>query len=206
MISAQTIDNAYTLIQDMKDINKYPELQYVNAIVFLSLKQKRRGKNNDYLTQEKYTELVKVCMDKNVPFGFDSCSAPSFIESVKDHPNFESYKSLTEDCESTLFSSYINEYGDFYPCSFTEGWVEGAWSSGLSVLDCKDFIKDIWFNPRTVQFRNALLGNTDSLGCRNCPAFSVCGIEMQLEMKDGQYQKVQKSNYEMNPIEITEIK
>lgn len=202
MISAETIKDAWTLMEDMKT---NPTLKYVNAVVFLSLKQKRRGKNNNYVNQDQYNELVQSLMEKNVPFGFDSCSAPSFIESVKDHKDFDKYRTLTEDCEATLHSSYINEYGEFFPCSFTEGWVEGAWETGLDVLNCNDFIKDIWFHPRTKQFREALLSNTDDLGCRNCPAFSVCGIEKQMHMKNGKYENISPCSKVQNEIDVVLI-
>lgn len=199
MISAQTINSAYDLIEEIKSNN---DLKYINAVVFLSLKQKRRGTKHDYITSIDYSKLVEKCIADEIPFGFDSCSAPSFIESVKNHENFKQFKTLTEDCESTLFSSYINEFGSLYPCSFTEDWVEGGWDTGISVLDCNDFISDVWFNPRVVAFREALISNTDSNGCRNCPAFDVCGIQMQLEYKDGKYEK---SLYNQSVIKIKEV-
>jgi len=177
MISEKTIDFAYQVLDDIKND---PRLEKVNAIVFLSLKQKGRGTKHGYVSQHQYKALVEHCLEEKVRFGFDSCSAPSFLNAVKDHPQFDKFRELSEDCESTCFSSYINERGDFYPCSFTEGWGEGGWDEGISVLSADNFIDDVWNNPKTVKFRSDLIGNKDDNGCRNCPAYAVCGIDMRL--------------------------
>jgi radical SAM protein with 4Fe4S-binding SPASM domain len=174
MISGATIDDAYRVANDVKTD---PRLENVNAIVFLSLKQKGRGRKHEYVSTTQYKELVDYCLEKGVPFGFDSCSAPTFLESVKDHPNFDKFNEMAEPCESTLFSSYINELGHFYPCSFTEKWKEGGWSEGLDVTQSKDFLKEIWNHPKTVDFRETLINNKDELGCRQCPAYTICGRE-----------------------------
>lgn len=199
MISGRTIEDAYTVTEAMKTD---PRLANVNAIVFLSLKQKGRGVKHDYVSQEQYKALVDHCLATNTPFGFDSCSAPSFLNAVKDSPDYAKFKELSEDCESTLFSSYINEKGEFFPCSFTENWVEGGWeqTAGINVLEAENFIDDVWMHPRTVAFRNALIGNKDIQGCRNCPAFAVCGIDMRLEMTADGYQDMHR--FSANEISI----
>ena len=183
MISNKTLPDAYKVIEAMK---KDPRLEKVNAIVFLSLKQKGRGTKFDYVTQEQYKQLVDYCLENQVRFGMDSCSAPSFLKAVKDQENYKQFYEMVEDCESTISSSYINEKGEFFPCSFTEGWSEGGWSmqEGINVLEAKDFIKDVWNNPKTVKFREDLIGNKDENGCRNCPAYSVCGKDMRLYKND----------------------
>lgn len=177
MVSSKTYDDAFNVVDAVKND---PRLKQVNAIVFLGLKQKGRGKNWDTVTREQYKKLVEYCLDSGVGFGFDSCSAPAFVEAMEGHPNFEQYKQYAEDCEATMFSSYINEKGEFFPCSFTERWVEGGWEEGLDVLEANDFIKDIWEHPKTKQFRNELIGNKDHNGCRNCPAYAVCGKDMRV--------------------------
>jgi radical SAM protein with 4Fe4S-binding SPASM domain len=175
-----------------------PRLAKVNAIVFLSLKQKGRGKKHEYVSQEQYKTLVTHCLDEGIRFGFDSCSAPSFLNAVVGSENYDWFKEHSEDCESTAFSSYINEKGEFFPCSFTEGWDEGGWSkeNGINVLESEHFIDEVWNNPLTVKFRNALIGNKDSNGCRNCPAYAVCGIDKRLEMKGGVYKPLNLINAE----------
>lgn len=191
MISGRTIEDAYKVINSMKTDER---LANVNAIVFLGLKQKGRGVKHDYVTQEQYRDLVQHCIDNDVPFGFDSCSAASFLDSVKDTDNYAKFKELSEDCESTLFSSYINEKGEFFPCSFTENWVEGGWEhgKGINVLEADNFITDVWNHPRVVEFRNALIANVDENGCRNCPAYTVCHKSgYVLELTEDGYKKVE---------------
>lgn len=177
MVSSKTYDDAFNVVDAVKND---PRLKQVNAIVFLGLKQKGRGKNWDTVTREQYKALVDYCLESGVGFGFDSCSAPAFVEAMEGHENFEQYKQYAEDCEATMFSSYINEKGEFFPCSFTERWVEGGWSEGLNVLEASDFIKDIWEHPKTKKFRQELIGNKDHNGCRNCPAYAVCGKDMRV--------------------------
>lgn len=182
MISNKTINDAYKIIEDIKTDPRL--VGNVNAIVFLSLKQKGRGVKFETPTMEEYTALVNHCLNNDVRFGFDSCSAPAFLESVKDHPKFAMLKMNSEDCESTLFSTYVNAAAELYPCSFTEGWVEGGWETGIDVLAADDFVKDVWFHPRVVEFRKSLIKNTDDLGCRNCPAFVVCSRDYRINKDD----------------------
>lgn len=177
MISSKTIEDAYKVVDAVKTDSR---LAGVKSIVFLGLKQKGRGVKFDIVSREQYKDLVDYCLEQKVGFGFDSCSAPAFIASVIDHPNFEVYKQSAEDCESTLFSSYIDCYGHFYPCSFTAGWKEGGWETGLDVLKANDFVRDIWAHKKTVDFRTKLIHNKDENGCRNCPAFAVCGRDMRV--------------------------
>lgn len=176
MISSRTIEKAYKLIEAYQTDER---LKGMNAIVFLGLKAKGRGKKFDTVTITEYKELVETCLDKGIPFGFDSCSAPTFLEAVKDHENFDKFLMMSEPCESTCISSYINEKGEFYPCSFTEG--EGNWETGIDVLSANDFVKDVWNHERTQDFRNALLTNLDDNKCRNCPVHVVCGKDMRTE-------------------------
>lgn len=175
MVSTRTYSDAFKVVDSVLEDDR---LKDINAIVFLGLKQKGRGERHETVTPEEYKTLVDYCLEKGVSFGFDSCSAPSFLDAVKDNPSFEDYKTLTEDCESTLFSAYINERGVFYPCSFTEG--EGSWKTGISVLESDKF-SEVWFNEKTNKFRRELLGNKDSNGCRNCPVHIVCGKDFRTD-------------------------
>lgn len=163
MVSMETYNTALQTIYDAKDD---PRLKDMNAIVFLSLKQKGRGTKYTPLSQEMFNNLVMTAMTNDIKFGFDSCSAHKFLTSVSKLPTYKYLEKMTEPCESTLFSSYIDVNGDFYPCSFCEkvdGWVEG-----LSVVDCEDFLEDIWNHEKTEKFRNNLLQND-----RNCPVYDL---------------------------------
>lgn len=164
MISSETIDMAYDIIDDMKND---PRLSKMNAIVFLSLKQKGNAKTGyTQLSQEKFNDLCKYALSKNTKFGFDSCSSRKFFNYL------DSDKSLTEEfkkqmyqciepCESSIFSSYIS-CGDsksgpkYYPCSFCEG-VNDEWKEGIDILSCDNFINDVWYNEKTQNFKKKLL-------------------------------------------------
>lgn len=158
MISQETYARAFEI---MDDIKKDPRLKYLNALVLLSLKTKGRSKDRFHqLTQEQFTNITNYALENDVPMGFDSCSAQKFMKAVKGHPNEKSFEQNAEPCESTLYSMYVDVKGDFYPCSFspdTEGW-----ETGLSVLECDNFLEDIWFNDKTKKFRDRVIG------CRNC--------------------------------------
>ncbi len=162
MLSEETYDKAFNVIDDIAEIKDF------NAIVFLQYKPK--GKNPDafhsVLDVEKYTKLINYCDEKEINYGFDSCSAPIFIESIKDHPNSIRLEMMAEPCESGLFSSYINCHGKFHVCSFAEG--EDQWVEGIDVLHCEDFIKDVWMNPRLVEWRKRLIGKE-----RECPIYEI---------------------------------
>ena len=147
-------DNFEQVKETLQDIifKKDDRLEKLNAIVFLSLKQKGRGKNFTLLSQDKFTEIVDTCLSYGVRFGFDSCSAIKFMESIKGHENEKEMIEMAEPCESTKFSAYINVDGVFFPCSFVEG--TGEWEEGIDVVSCVDFLDDIWFDEKTIRFRN----------------------------------------------------
>lgn len=164
MISKQT---KHQVFETLEDIKNDPRLAKLNAIVFLSLKKKGRGKSFECLTSDEFKEIVDKAMSLKVNFGFDSCSAHKFLKSIE---NIEKYKHLSvycEPCESSCQSSYINEEGIYFPCSFAEKSCED-WMEGLDVVNCNDFVNDIWNNEKTNKFRKMLLENN-----RNCPLFEI---------------------------------
>lgn len=154
-LSEETYDKALSLIDDVKTDER---LKNLNAIVFLSLKKKGNAHSNNYnsLSQDKFNNLVKICLEKEVNFGFDSCSAFKFLNSVKEDKNYNQYETMSETCESTQFSIYIDVKGDVYPCSFTEGFKDEYqdWTNGISILECNDFFKEVWWNEKLNKFRD----------------------------------------------------
>ena len=126
-------------MQVLKDKLTDPRLAKLNAIVLLSLKQKGRAIVNDFnpLSQDKFNELVNFALGNNIGVGFDSCSAFKFIKSIEGRENQKQLEMFADPCESTIYSSYINCRGDFFPCSFAEG--DGDWKEGISVLNCNNF-------------------------------------------------------------------
>jgi len=170
LASQETYDQ---IMETLKDRLTDPRLAKLNAIVFLALKQKGRGVHFNPLSVEKFRTIVDFALDNNISVGFDSCSCAKFLESVKDRKEYKQFETCSEPCESSLFSVYVNTYGLFFPCSFSEG--EDEWSDGIDIVDCDDFMKDVWNHPRTLGFRNKLLGTAckNNLGCRTCPLFKV---------------------------------
>ena len=83
----------------------------------------------------------------------------------------QKFMMYSESCESFgLFSAYINVFGDYFPCSFAEN--EKGWENGLSVLRCNDFLKEIWFHPTTMEWRQKSLTTCYNNGCRKCLIFN----------------------------------
>jgi len=167
MVSKQTHQFAHEVIQD---ITNDPRLEKLNAIVFLGVKPKGRAKTNfTPLPFNDFAVMTAQCMEKGVNFGFDSCSAPKFEKFAQSLPNAKALLQVSESCESGLFSSYINQEGKFFPCSFCEG--ENEWVEDISVLEYDSFL-DVWHHPRVKEWREKLLGATRN-GCRPCLAFPV---------------------------------
>lgn len=170
MIAEETYDRA---LETIEDIATDPRLAKLNAIVFLSLKQKGRGTGFHPLSQEKFSALAKKAQEKGINLGFDSCSSLKALRALG--PKIMPF---VAPCESSLESSYINVHGQYSPCSFCEGSVSEWKDGGLDVLGCKDsqdFIDKIWNNPRTEKFRAMLLMTADcnEHKCRTCPLFNV---------------------------------
>lgn len=166
MLSEQTFDKAKQLMLDKQSDERLSKL---NAIVFLGVKNKGRADKDKYtsLPQEKFKELIDYALTNNIGIGFDSCSANKFVDVIKDHPEAEKFLQLSEPCESGLFSSYFNVDGKFYPCSFMEG--TNQFPDGIdATVDGFDFQKDLWFEPRVVEWRKKLLALK-----RSCPEYKI---------------------------------
>jgi len=159
LLSEETLPQVYSLLEDSK---KDTRLKKLNAIVFLSLKQRGRGVKYHTVSVPDFELLVETLFHDRIKFGFDSCTANKFLNYINKHPEHKPLEQYVEPCESGLFSSYINVEGIFYPCSFTENSV------GLDVVNCNDFVKDIWYNAAVILWRNLLLT------ChRNCPVYNI---------------------------------
>ena len=152
MISEETYEAALETIYDIQ----YDErLKNLNAIVLLSLKQVGRGKDFTILSKDKFRTIIKTCHDSGVTFGMDSCAGPKFLDIIRD-TKYAKYEQFVEPCESTLFSSYIDVDGKFYPCSFA------SHLTGINVLEHETF-DTVWNAEPTNNFRSMLLRNN-----RNC--------------------------------------
>jgi len=161
-------ENFDMLIETINDYHDDIRLKDLKAIVFLSLKQKARGEKFTRLSQEKFKYLVQYALKRNVPIGFDSCSAPKFAASVDYNKQM---LPMIEPCESTCFSMYINQKGEYFPCSFTE---KDRWPKGIdTTADDFDFMRDVWYGKKTEEFRSKLLGSQDKNGMRHCPLYEI---------------------------------
>jgi hypothetical protein len=162
LVSLERYDAVKELLEDRKND---PRLQNMNAIVFLSLKQKGRGKKFHRLGSEGFKTLVETSLASKIPIGFDSCSFHLFEEAIRDSPYYKNLIEAAEPCESGVFSSYIDASGSYFPCSFYEG--EGDWKDGIDVTTCDSFL-DVWYHPKTKAAREKLLANN-----RRCPIYNI---------------------------------
>ena len=176
LLSEETFDLCMETVKDMKNDKR---LKNMNAIVFLGLKKKGRAKDNfNIVSLDKFDELISYCLNNNIRFGFDSCSAPRFEKFVKGKKDmFDSLRQqlleCSESCESGLFSFYTSVDGAYFPCSFTEN--ENNWKDGISLLKSQDFLKDIWYSKKNNKWRENLL-NTCKDGCRKCLTFPEINV------------------------------
>lgn len=169
MICLENFD--YTM-QVMNDCKNDERLKKLNALVLLSLKTKGRAENRFHpLPQDKFNELCKYALNQNISIGFDSCSSHKFFSYLNSDTSLSNefknkMKECVEPCESSCYSSYIDTFGFYYPCSFTPNTED--WKEGLNVLECDDFINDIWGNEKTVNFRRKLISCN-----RDCPLYKI---------------------------------
>jgi len=165
MLSLETLPSAFKLVDN---IASDPDLKGLNAIVFLQYKAKGNNVGSySYINDiELYKQLITHCQERKVNYGFDSCSAPTWFKTLPEE-NKAQMSQFGEPCESGLFSSYINCHGVFFPCSFTEGEVD--WKEGLDVLSCSEFMKDIWYHERLVEWRTNLINSCAHCECEFKP-------------------------------------
>lgn len=167
MLSEETKDRVRMV---MEDYLTDPRLKDLNAIVILSLKKKGRGEKFSSTSHNTFKELVDFAMSQNIPIGFDSCSYAKFDNAVKNYPNYKDLITLSENCESTRFSMYINVEGKFYSCSFCE--ESPSFPNGIDVVNCNDFMKDVWMHSDTIKWRKNAIDKMNA-GDLSCPVYEV---------------------------------
>ncbi len=157
-----TFEHAMSTLDDMKTD---PRLKDMNAIVFLQLKQKGRGKNLKRLSDYQFNILTQKALDLKQPFGYDSCGGNRFKNFCENNNKTELLQMVTG-CESCKQSFYIAADSKGYPCSFTEG--EEGWEEGIDMLKINNFKEDVWFNKKIIEFRSKLTNEFSK-----CPIFNV---------------------------------
>lgn len=176
LLSLQTFDQCMETARDMLTDKR---LKDMNAIVYLGLKKHGRAKKNfDIVPFDKFNELIAFCLNNNIRFGFDSCSACRFEKVIRESKdiNDENKKRLiecSESCESGAYSFYTSVDCEYFPCSFTEG--EAGWEKGIDMLSASSFLKDIWYHPRNIEWRNRLIKSKVN-GCRQCLSFPEINV------------------------------
>ena len=171
VVALETINSVYDIIDGIKSDSRLSQL---NAVVFLGLKPKNRGENYEVLPGTNYTALINYCLARGINFGFDSCSAPKFEEYLKTALISEERKkqllSLSERCESGMFSAYIDANGVFWPCSFGE--KHEKFPNGIDVTKAKTFLHDVWLADEMSKWRTELINKE-----RECPLYPVINVK-----------------------------
>lgn len=163
LVCAENEDMVYEILRDSMTDSR---LEKLNAIVLLSLKKKGRGVGFNKLPLDRFKKIVDFVFKNNISIGFDSCSCNKLLSVIKDRDNYKQIEMMADPCESSCFSIFLNVDAKALPCSFSEN--TGNWDSGLDVVNCEDFIKDVWNHEKMVSFRN------DLYKCdRNCPIYDV---------------------------------
>jgi len=159
------------------DIKADERLAKLNAVVFLSLKKKGRAMQGfSPVGISDLKSLVIYCKDTNMNFGMDSCTAWKFIQVVKELQQEGVYTKEQVDemikcvdpCESSLFSGYINEKGEWWNCSFCEH-VEDV--SPVNLLNVTNFLNEVWYSEPVKDFRNNVL-KAHSI-CKSCWKYDI---------------------------------
>jgi hypothetical protein len=155
LVSEETFESCMQIIDQVQSDSRLSKL---NALVFLMLKQKGRGQNFNRLSNEHYKVFIEKLFESKINFGFDSCGAGRLLK----YGVSKNIEKFITPCESTRESCYINVHGEFFPCSFNEQ------GKGIDMLKINDFIKEVWYNEKTNNFRKELLKND-----RHCPIFKI---------------------------------
>jgi hypothetical protein len=166
MLSEETYDGVFQLIKDIKELDLLK--QFKGAIVFLCYKDKQNNPNyHSVRSIEKYKRLIEDVQNNGINIGFDSCSAQMYLATIKGSQDEYLLSQYVELCESGLFSAYINCKGKYFPCSFSECMPQ-EWETGIDIIKSLNFMKDIWYNKRTVKWRKRLLNRK-----RSCPIYQL---------------------------------
>jgi hypothetical protein len=159
MTSAETFPFVWNVVRRIA-AKTDPRLAGLRAAVFLRVKPKGRAKGAfSQPSHAEFRELVMFCLQNDVPFGFDSCSAPYFTKAMDEIRGVpadlrERIDQMIEPCESSLFSAYINVRGEYWNCSFCEGEHT---VTPVDVLAADNFLRDVWYSPQVSAFRKRLL-------------------------------------------------
>lgn len=171
VIHKNSIENAYKVCENIKT---NPLLKGLNAIVFLGLKPKNRGKSFDILSMNDYQKLVDYLLKNNINWGMDSCSAPRASKAIEntgflDLTQKQHIQECIEKCESGIISAFIDCDGKYWHCSFGENNKDGY---GIDVTKVNSFLNDVWLSDEMDSWRKKLFALD-----RECPFYPEIRIE-----------------------------
>ena len=175
-------ENYNEIVELLETVKEDERFEGLNAVVLLALKKCGRAESGPFtpMSTEKFRSLVKLAFELGVGLGFDSCSAPKFIDAAselmkdkiietpkrtKEHvEEFAEMVKLSEPCESSLMSAYVNVDGEYFPCSFGEHL-----DFGFDVLGDESF-EELWVSKEGAfaDWRKRLIE-----GGRACPMYKV---------------------------------
>lgn len=162
VVSKSNMDHLRDVLKDIADKKVYG----LRSVVLLRIKPKGRAEKMDCVVPHSiYEELVNYCIDNNISFGFDSCSATPVMEVLKAIGKPELCASC-ESCESSRLSSYINVHGEYWSCSFAEGT---DFIKPINVLDYKSATE--WWNSDEVN----KVRFCKNPACKSCPIYNLDG-------------------------------
>ena len=165
VVYKEALDEIYSVIDDIAGGDK--RLSKLNAVIFLSLKKKGRAENKfTQLSQDEFESIINYAVKKKINYGMDSCTATKYLKFLDKNEEHENQRQFVEPCESSLFSSYVDVFGKFHPCSFCE--KSCSWPKGADILKINNFVDDIWNGDTIKVWRDKLLSNN-----RDCFEYEV---------------------------------
>lgn len=141
------LQHIWDVLNDIKE----KKVVGLRNIVFLRIKPVgRAGKMNCKIHLDTYKKIMTFCMENNIGFGFDSCSAKTARKVMIDL-GYENLIDCIEPCEGTSFSFYCNTDGIAFPCSFCEHLYADR---GIDLKNIDNF-SNMWNNNELIkEFRN----------------------------------------------------
>ncbi len=162
VLAQDTVSFVKSVVDDMQ---VDPRLSGLNALVMLAFKDRENTQCFQPVTLKGYADVIDYCEQKEVRFGFDSCSAHTYLRVIEGRPDHDQLAQCVEPCESGLFSIYINVFGQVSACSFCEGI--DTWEHGIDILSYDSFI-DLWKDSKMENWRQQLLARK-----RECPFYEI---------------------------------
>lgn len=160
VVSKSNMDHLKDVLKDIAE----KKVDGLKSVVLLRIKPKGRAEKMDCTVPYSiYEELVKYCLDNNISFGFDSCSATPVMEVLKAMGKPELCASC-ESCESSKLSSYINVKGEYWSCSFAEGT---DFIKPINVLEHSSTL-EWWNNDEVKKVRFC-----KNPACKSCPIHNL---------------------------------